>query len=653
MFIIATVLAGMQAATPAATPAAGATLQQRFDAANKAQEENRCAEAVVLYAALENEPRLMRNPRAAAAVALRKGVCQLRLGQDEGEAAVRRGLPLLDAAGPEFAIDVRRARVTLGEAALQRFDTAAAIPDLERALAGATGLERIRPLMGLSRATMFDGDGVGVRYAEEALRIASEDSPLARKQRAVVRTQYARALLNAGRNQDAYRELKTGLKEQGGLTLKVNASDIATRSDLAIAAQLSGDEGAARNYLAYTGAGRMADSPFGRAQQLELPACGGEAGLKPDDMAVVEFSIADDGHVIGAAPVYTRAGRAAAAEFARAVAGWSWAATDVAKIPVLFRYTTRVELRCTRAAERPDIGAPLAKAAVEWAEGLEGTSDDKGVSDAVLLPAQRAAVERARAAGDPKALIVALARLASNAVVPDTESAPMWTEAVAAARAAGAPAAVRGLLAIREARAKSRYDRLRDYRATMRALLADPTLASDPLTAATLRFLVAQRYYRTPPPGDAPALLDAIIAEPALPAKHPLKVGALLERANALAAAGDLAAARATFERTGLTEEQCALIEPRPVVRRNGGSSADYPMAAIEMGFEGWVRVEFDIARDGKTVAQRATAAYPPFVFNQAAEGILRDSRYTSSYRPTSELACSANAQSITFSIPR
>ena len=346
------------------------------------------------------------------------------------------------------------------------------------------------------------------------------------------------------------------------------------------------------------------------------------------------------------------AGRAAAAEFARAVAGWSWTADSVAKIPSLFRYTTRVELRCTRAAERPDIVAPLATAAREWAAGLDASGAASEGSDAALLPRQRAALDKARAGGAAAERLVAAASLANNTVLPDKERAGLWTEALAAARTAGAPPSVRAYLAIREAGAAFGYDKRRDYRAAMRALLAEPALAADPLVATTLRFLIAQTYHKSPPPADAPALMDAVIAEPKLPGQHPLKVGALLDRANTLAAAGDLAGARAAFDRTGLTEEQCAFIEPSPVVRRGGGSSSDYPMAAVQMGFEGWVRVEFDIAANGTTVEQRAIAAYPPFVFNQAAQGILRDARFTSSYRPSNSLACAANTQAVIFRLP-
>lgn len=637
-------------AAPAVAPAVppGASLQQRFDAANTAAADGRCAEALPLYAALEAEPKLARNAVAMAAIAVRKGGCQTRMAQvEDGEASIRRGLPVLEKRGTEFAVDVREARLRLGDAAQARFDYAGAAEDYRAALALATGIFRIRPLMALSRVTMFDGDGAAIRHAEEALTIATGDK-LARKELAVVRTQYARALMNAGRKDEAYRALKASLKEQGGLTMRVGVDDIVTRSDLAIAARLAGDQDAARQYLAYTGAGRMRDTPFANAKQIDLPPCGGETGLKPDDMAVVEFSLADDGHVIGAAPIYTVAGREAALEFARAVARWSWEAADVAKIPLLFRYTTRVELRCTRAADRPALTAPLAEELAGWL-AKEGVAlpDPAGRSDAVLAPVQRDLLKRA--AGGP-ARVAALAALADNSVVPAAERTAAWTEAAALARTAGAPAPVRTYLAIRVA--QQRADSGRDQRAALRALLADPAMAADPLSAATLRLLVAQPVYRAPPPPDALTLLDGVVDAPALPARHPLKVGAMLQRADLLAARGDLAGARAAFERTGLTEEQCALIEPRPAVRRAGGDANDYPMAAVQMGFEGWVRVEFDIAANGTTVVPRAIAAYPPFVFNDAAQGILRDARYTSSYRPSGNVACAANTQSVVFRLP-
>lgn len=70
------------------------------------------------------------------------------------------------------------------------------------------------------------------------------------------------------------------------------------------------------------------------------------------------------------------------------------------------------------------------------------------------------------------------------------------------------------------------------------------------------------------------------------------------------------------------------------------------------MGFEGWVRTAFDIAPDGRTVAPRVVIAYPPFVFDEAANGIARGTRYTSTFRPEGALACSGEQQSVRFLLP-
>jgi hypothetical protein len=97
------------------------------------------------------------------------------------------------------------------------------------------------------------------------------------------------------------------------------------------------------------------------AVDMAPPPCGGEAGLQPNDTAVVEFSIARDGRDRGLAPIYASRNGPVAVAFARAVAGWSWKPEDVAKIKPFFRAATRVQLRCStgeRAAQRRGADAP-------------------------------------------------------------------------------------------------------------------------------------------------------------------------------------------------------------------------------------------------------------------------------------------------------
>jgi outer membrane biosynthesis protein TonB len=89
-----------------------------------------------------------------------------------------------------------------------------------------------------------------------------------------------------------------------------------------------------------------------------------------------------------------------------------------------------------------------------------------------------------------------------------------------------------------------------------------------------------------------------------------------------------------------------------PVLKRTGAGAGDFPMEAMRWGFEGWVRVEYDIQPDGKTANQRAVIAYPPLVFRDAAVGILKDARFAQSYRPEGGPGCGGAQQNINFRIP-
>jgi outer membrane biosynthesis protein TonB len=130
-------------------------------------------------------------------------------------------------------------------------------------------------------------------------------------------------------------------------------------------------------------------------------------------------------------------------------------------------------------------------------------------------------------------------------------------------------------------------------------------------------------------------------------------VAALLQQASIAAKQGELDMARKSFAQTGLTEQQCALIGLSPAMKSTGISSDDFPMEAMRWGFEGWVRTEFDVRADGRTVAPRAVIAYPPFVFNEAATDVAKGFRYEASYRPSGGTSCSGQQSQIQFRMPR
>jgi outer membrane biosynthesis protein TonB len=137
-----------------------------------------------------------------------------------------------------------------------------------------------------------------------------------------------------------------------------------------------------------------------------------------------------------------------------------------------------------------------------------------------------------------------------------------------------------------------------------------------------------------------------------LASTDPIRVGALARLSSLELAAGNVPAAQAAFQATGLTAQQCALIDAGPGMKRSGAQSSDFPREAMQWGFEGWATIEHDVAADGRTLNQRAVIAYPPFVFSEAATGIIKETRYEQSYRPDGSLGCGGKTQRIVFRMP-
>ena len=81
----------------------------------------------------------------------------------------------------------------------------------------------------------------------------------------------------------------------GGLTQKVHFGDLMLRGDAALAAELDHDHDEAAKLIAYTGAGQDPGVSLRVPPDVDPPACGED--IRPDDMAVVQFSLREDGHV--------------------------------------------------------------------------------------------------------------------------------------------------------------------------------------------------------------------------------------------------------------------------------------------------------------------------------------------------------------------
>ncbi|MDB5687030.1 MAG: hypothetical protein JWR77_1619, partial [Rhizorhabdus sp.] len=346
LFFIAMLGSDAPAAPPAAAQPSG---QAIFDAASKARDDGKYGESVRLFETLEARPAIARNPTVMGTILIRKGLALCELDRlAAAEAALTKGLKLAPGDSPNLQTDMMLGHLDLARIAMLQLDYPQAANEARLAEAFAhDNIGRIRTQMTLARATMFDEDGKAIQYADTALALAAATPDATKAFLADIRTLHARIWLIHGHKRVAYADYKKALSEQGGLRLRVSLFDVATRSDLAIAALLNGDQDSAREYMAYTGAGRLEKAPFSTAVSMSPPPCGGPADLRPDDNAVVEFSIRDDGSVAYAAPVYVSRPGPAALEFARAVTNWSWRSEDVAKIPAFYRLATRVELRCS------------------------------------------------------------------------------------------------------------------------------------------------------------------------------------------------------------------------------------------------------------------------------------------------------------------
>lgn len=638
---------------PTTSPEAIAAMnaQQLFNAASTAAAADKCKEALPLFDALVRRPAVAGNARVLATSRLRRVPCLVADARyDEAVSDLRSALEVIPMDDSLLRVDIALAYTALGRMKYSHFEYEDAARDLDAALALLRPSEQYEQLKWLAQSTMFEPGRRAIDATEKMMTMAGEIPDISKPLLANVRTLHARALLNHGEARAAYDELRRALADKGGLKLTVDMGDVETRADLALAALMIGKKAEARDYMAYTGAGRFEKAPFVSARTMDPPPCGGPAGLAPEDMAVIEFSIADTGEVMHAMPVYATRNGQMAAEFARAVAGWSWKPEDVAAIPPFFRLLTRVEVRCQTATAHPDALDLLMRDVVSFL-GAKGVAPfDGDVGHRAGLESAKARVAELQAAGHGIEAVPVLLAMEKTRLVDPDERARWLGTARGILADAGAPVAALTYLDIRQQFIGwYLHGDAKHWRAYLRSLLAEPARAADARAAALLRLLIAEPHYDTPAPTDAKNLLLDVATNPALPESDPLRVGALVRLASLEAAAGDLPAARSSYEKTGLTAQQCSIVDATPVMRRLGHS--DFPIGAEAWGFEGWVMLEFDIQADGKTANQRALIAYPPLVFVDTAINMAKDSTYSQSYRPAGGLGCGGKVIKASFSM--
>ncbi len=639
MLVMALALAQAAIAAP---PTGGQSLQQMFDAASQALERGDYAAAVADFEALE--PRLP-SARSRAVARARKGQALVGLKRiQEGTAVLRAALADLPADDATIRADRYAVAITLASVEELAFDYASARQDYALAETFADQpTDRLAALIGHTRTTIFYDPAAAVALADQLQATIAKTPSATSEMRGMSQILKGRALLNAGQVAQSRIELLAAVRTLGGLTLKVNINDVAARSDLALAATLAGDRASAKEYLAYSGAGTQ-EQIFALGADMNPPACG-EDGLSPDDVAVIEFGVADDGSVTRPVPVYSTARDDKALAFARAVAGWSWTAEDAAKIPAFFRAQTRLEMRCTNQFARPGIMSIPRVALRAWLDDNKVVRFDPRVPATAAVPLLTAELDRRAAAqGEAITLIPILMALAESPVTAHDPSMAWLKRASTIADRLQAPPLVRTMFLAQQLMgetSKSQTGSMRELGVKLAALRDAPGTSKDARSQALLTILIAD----TQPPrrsAEIESLLNPIAADQRLDSKDPFRIAALTRIASIRARHGDLDQARAAYLQTGLSAQQCALTDVSPARLLGRPTTNDIPQDAINWHISGWAETEFDIQADGRTSNVRTVIAYPPFVYGPPMVKVEMHSRYTQSYRPDGGLGCGA-----------
>lgn len=638
-------------------------IQQQFDDGSAAIAAGEWQRALDIYSALEKT--LMArasSSKSLPVVQLRKGQMLYKLGKrEEAEALISSAVSKLDTQDKSLASDMNDAYLSLAEFDELRFDYPAAIARLQLALSlNDSDLYDIAIYTRLIPIRIFVDANAALADADAALEILARNPEANKEWLGVIRGLRGRTLSNLGRLKEAQADLKIAVSRLGGLgSYKINLLDAAVRSDASIAAMRNNQAEQARILLAYTGSSQASQEGFRLGVGMEPPACGGIGGPKPDDVAVIEFNINADGRVGKARPVFYSGDRSIAVQFARAVASWYWDPETLKKVNSFFRALTRLEMRCTTAFQKtaaPDLLAPAAEAWVESMApgGLKAVDDVAGQKGLDTLNAMMVSIAQQNGA-DTVAMIVPLIRLSRNRLIPFKLAATYADRAYAIAKKASAPAPVLAYFANNAASYlnESYYGNGGGaFHNALNQALADPVIAKDAAASAALRLSFFDSLNANARGTLGRDVLRPIEEDKRLADNDPYKVGALTRLASVAVNNGNIEDARSLFAKTGLSAQQCALVDAKPVQTSGKITSSDYPTEAIRLGLGGWTVVEFDIDANGSTANRRPIIAWPPFIFGEPAAKNIASFRFQQSYRPEGGLGCGGTRQRISYALP-
>ena len=334
--------------------------------------------------------------------------------------------------------------------------------------------------------------------------------------------------------------------------------------------------------MAWTVAGHLEHADWIGGADVEPPTCNGAGDIQPEDSAVIQFAIDDHGYVTSAVPIYASRPGEMGIHFARSLKDWHWTSDAVAKMSPFWRSSIRLQVRCITRPSGLQLSESFHQATVNWfrAKNLTvGTID----TDA---PA-------------------------------DVQAYFVYTHNQ------GFKSAIRN-----DRRNKLKY--LKD---------AVPTFDTQwPQTRADawLRTELAIAMENVGDLKGAKPQLETILAEPesVLPSDDAIRRIVVLHLAALKQHEGDVTGAKALINEAGITDQQCSLMEVRPVATENTVGSKVFPDTALRWGFSGFART---------------VLSYPSFVFNAATEKAVSNFRYLPPSIDGKALGCHGESLTISY----
>ncbi|WP_157216521.1 energy transducer TonB [Flavisphingomonas formosensis] len=637
------IAAAMLATSSSLTSAEPSRLQAAYDAAQTAYDKQDWTTAAAGF-----QPLLPADPRrpltpSQAVIAARLADSLSHLGRS---AAARPWLTRALAGLPADKVDERAfVYLAMGNAARFDFDGPAAMAAYEQAIAigNAANLPiiRINATVGLSIAAATSDPARAAAALDALFADRTTIAKMENRDLAVLEEMRARVAANAGDLAGAKRWIGQALGHSGGAqTTRISLLQVEIRGDAAIISQLRGDSESTRLYLTFTGAGHLKNTDWIGRYDGELPVCGQDGDIRPEDSAVVQFAIDADGRISGAQPIYASRSGEIGWAFARAMSGWRWDPALLKDVEPFWRQSVRFELRCISRPAPDKLAKRFTDQMYAWLSSIGIDPNDMGSASAGAF------------GDDLHQLPSLLAYLRNQGGRPQLDRV---YRALESARAPASAYAVAANLYANSASPGSIRAAGRARADAFAQLLPyfDSHFPGETATA-WLRLELALALENAHDFDPVPAQLDAVLATPltVLPADDPVRHVALLHAAIVKGQLGAPTAQAANAAASALNVEQCSLIDTHPIPESVAISSAQFPRTALDWRFEGHVEVAYDIAADGSVSNVRTILAYPPFVFGKGTEEAAAKFRYLPPMIDGKPVGCIGEKQTVNYRIP-